>query len=151
MSRRFQEQDLRAFACRGNSRSNAAGDAAHHNDIRVLVPGREQRLQGMQSKRNARAREEVAAGETAGVLGDRLSSGHEAHLGRGCFDQGLVHYNPCWRNFKPAASGEQENCKVTFSRRVLRIRGIVILSEAKDLDGMQGFASCYEILRCAQQ
>jgi hypothetical protein len=44
----------------------------------------------------------------------------------------------------------QENCKVTFSRRVLRIRGIVILSEAKDLDGMQGFAPSYEILRCAQ-
>jgi hypothetical protein len=45
----------------------------------------------------------------------------------------------------------QENCKVTFSRRVSRIRGIVILSEAKDLDGMQGFAPSYEILRCAQQ
>jgi predicted dehydrogenase len=32
----------------------------------------------------------------------------------------------------------------------LRIRGIVILSEAKDLDGMQGFAPSYEILRFAQ-
>jgi hypothetical protein len=61
--------------------------------------------------------------------------------------RGILRHGSGFESF----GATQENCKVTFSRRVSRIRGIVILSEAKDLDGMQGFAPSYEILRCAQQ
>jgi hypothetical protein len=55
----------------------------------------------------------------------------------------------------PATAGELQRdvfpASLAYSWNCHPDRVTVILSAAKDLDGMQGFAPSYEILRCAQQ